>query len=51
MDGAIKGLSCKCFLMNGAIWVAIKEASELILELPNTFHRFGHQGPGQLLIR
>ncbi len=31
MYGAIKGLSCKCLLMNGPIWVAIKEASELIL--------------------
>ncbi len=46
VDSAIKGLSCKCLLMNRAIWVAIKETSELILELTNTFNRFGHQGPG-----
>ena len=47
---AVKSLSGKCFLMDRAISIAIKQTPELVLELAHAFHRARHQGPREVLI-
>src|SRR5262249_47326052 len=47
---AIEALPGKSLLMDRAVWVAIEEAAELVLELAHSFKGARHERPGELLV-
>src|SRR5690606_34744179 len=47
---AIEALPGEGLLVNGAVGVAVEEAAELVLQLPYTLYRDGHERPGELLV-
>jgi hypothetical protein len=46
----IKGLAGKGFLVDGAVGVAVEEATQFVFEFVDAFYGGGHQRPGQVLI-
>src|SRR5579872_4783762 len=50
MDGAIEGLSRKCFLMNRSVGTTIEEDADLRLQFADDFRRIGDERPRQILI-
>src|SRR3972149_851417 len=50
VDGAVKSLSRKGLLVNGAVGIAIEEAAERVLELAHARGRIVHQETGKILV-
>ena len=50
MDGSIKSLPRKSFLVNCAVGVTVEKTSQFVFQLVDTLNSLGHQSPGEILI-